>query len=82
MNKIVAFEKPFKSTKVITNMGDVLVSEGFEIKAKTVNELTGETNVVEGVVLKLEAKKMHLQADESLSPVLVRFSEISEIEVL
>ena len=82
MNKVVQFEKPFKSTNVITSMGDVLVSEGFEIKAKTVNELTGETNIVEGMVLKLEAKKMHLQADEILYPVLVKFSEISEIEVL
>ena len=42
MNKVVMFEKIFKSVSVITSMGDVLVSEGSEVKIKTINKLTGE----------------------------------------
>jgi hypothetical protein len=83
MEKVLAFEKPFKSVNVLTNTDEeILVSEGFEIKTETVNELTGEVNKVEGTVLKLEAKKMHLMADNIAYPILVKFSEISKIEVL
>lgn len=82
MNKAMEFNKPFKSVNVITELGDALVSEGSEIKLRTVNELTGESNVVEGTVLKLAGKKMELRADDSPYPVVITFSEVEEIEVL
>lgn len=82
MNKIKAFNKPFRSLYVHTDIGTILVSESSEIKIKTVNELTGETNVLEGTVQKLASKKMELVADEIPYPVVVMFSEIDEIEVL
>ena len=82
MNKVVMFEKIFKSVDVITSMGGVLVSEGSEVKFKTINELTGETNIVEGTVLKLVGKKMELEADDIAYPVVIKFSEVQEIEVI
>ena len=82
MNKVVMFEKIFKSVDVITSMGDVLVSEGSEVKIKTINELTGETNIVEGKVLKLVGKKMELSSDDIAYPVVIKFSEVQEIEVV
>ena len=82
MKKARQFEKPFKSLYVHTDGGTILVSEASEIKLKTVNELTGESNVVEGTVLKLESKKMELSADDIPYPIVVKFSEVEEIEVL
>lgn len=41
MNDVIMFERPFKSVVVLTKQGEVLVSEGKEIKIKTVNEDTG-----------------------------------------
>ena len=82
MSNVKFFNKPFRSVNVITEMGEVLVSEGVEIKLRTVNELTGESNDVQGTVLKLAAKKMELECDEYPYPVLVKFSEVEEIEVL
>ena len=74
MNKVVMFEKIFKSVDVITSMGDVLVSEGSEVKIKTINELTGEANIVEGKVLKLVGKKMELSSDDIAYPVVNKLS--------
>ena len=82
MNKVVMFEKIFKSVNVVTSMGDVLVSEGSEVKIKTINELTDETNIVEGTVLKLVGKKMELSSDDIAYPVVIKFSEVQEIEVV
>ena len=82
MNKIQMFEKIFKSVSVITSMGDILVSEGSDVKLKTLNELTGETNIVEGKVLKLVGKKMEVDSPDIPYPIVVKFSEVEEIEVL
>ena len=82
MNKIQMFEKIFKSVNVITSMGDILVSEGSDVKLKTLNELTGETNIVEGKVLKLVGKKMEVDSPDIPYPIVVKFSEVEEIEVL
>ena len=56
MKSVKMFNKIFKSVNVVTSMGDVLVSEGSDVKIKTINELTGETNIVGGKVLKLAGK--------------------------
>ena len=82
MNKIQMFEKIFKSVNVITSMGDILVSEGSDVKLKTLNELTGETNFVEGKVLKLVGKKMEVDSPDIPYPIVVKFSEVEEIEVI
>ena len=82
MNKIQMFEKIFKSVNVITSMGDILVSEGSDVKLKTLNELTGETNFVEGTVLKLVGKKMEVDSPDIPYPIVVKFSEVEEIEVV
>ena len=82
MKRVLAFNKPFRSTNVITEMGEVLVSEGAEIKLRTVNELTGESNDVEGTVLKLAAKKMEIESPDFPYPMLVKFSEVQAIEII
>ena len=82
MNKIQMFEKIFKSVNVITSMGDILVSEGSDVKLKTLNELTGESNIVEGKVLKLVGKKMEVDSPDIPYPIVVKFSEVEEIEVV
>ena len=82
MNKVVMFERIFKSVNVVTSMGDVLVSEGSDVKIKTINELTGETNIVEGIVLKLVGKKMEVDSPDIAYPVVIKFSEVQEIEVI
>ena len=82
MKKVVMFNKVFRSIIVDTRDGGLPVSEGQAIKIKTVNEDTGETNVLEGVVQKLASKKMEVGSDNIPYPVVVMFSEISEIEVL
>ena len=82
MNKVVMFEKIFKSVNVITSMGDILVSEGSDVKLKTLNKLTGESNVVEGKVLKLVGKKMEVDSPDIPYPIVVKFSEVEEIEVV
>ena len=82
MNKIQMFEKIFKSVNVITSTGDILVSEGSDVKLKTLNELTGETNFVEGKVLKLVGKKMEVDSPDIPYPIVVKFSEVEEIEVV
>ena len=82
MNKVVMFEKIFKSVSVITSMGDILISEGSDVKLKTLNELTGESNIVEGKVLKLVGKKMEVDSPDIPYPIVVKFSEVEEIEVV
>lgn len=82
MKNIIMFERPFKSVVVVTKQGEVLVSEGKEIKIKTLNEETGETNEVEGEVLKITGKKMEIQTEEIPYPILVNFREVSEIETV
>ena len=82
MKSVKMFNKIFKSVSVITSMGDVLVSEGSEVKIKTINELTGETNIVEGTVLKLVGKKMEVDSPDIAYPVVIKFSEVQEIEVI
>ena len=84
MNKVVMFERIFKSVNVVTSMGDVLVlvSEGSDVKIKTINKLTGETNIVEGIVLKLVGKKMEVDSPDIAYPVVIKFSEVQEIEVI
>ena len=82
MNKVVTFERIFKSVNVVTSMGYILVSEGSDVKLKTLNELTGETNFVEGKVMKLVGKKMEVDSPDIPYPIVVKFSEVEEIEVL
>ena len=82
MKSVKMFNKIFKSVNVVTSMGDVLVSEGSDVKIKTINELNGETNIVEGKVLKLAGKKMELSSDDIAYPVVIKFSEVQEIEVV
>ena len=82
MKNVKMFNKPFKSVNVITSMGDILVSEGSDVKLKTLNELTGESNIVEGKVLKLVGKKMEVDSPDIPYPIVVKFSEVEEIEVL
>ena len=82
MKNVKMFNKPFKSVSVITSMGDILVSEGSDVKLKTLNELTGESNIVEGKVLKLVGKKMEVDSPDIPYPIVVKFSEVEEIEVV
>ena len=82
MSKVKQFEKPFRSLYVHTDVGTILVSEASEIKLVTVNELTGERNELEGTVLKLASKKMEVGSDDVPYPVVIKFSEVEEIEVL
>ena len=82
MNKVVTFERIFKSVNVVTSMGYILVSEGSDVKLKTLNELTGETNFVEGKVMKLVGKKMEVDSPDIPYPIVVKFSEVEEIEVV
>ena len=82
MKEVKLFEKVFKSVTAITETGNVLVSEGSRIKVVTLNEETGETNEIEGRVMKLSAKKMEIQPVDYAFVSIIEFEEIAEIEVL
>ena len=82
MNNCMMFYKPFKVVNVLTEAGDILVSEGSDVKLQTLNELTGESNIVEGKVLKLVGKKMEVDSPDIPYPIVVKFSEVEEIEVV
>lgn len=82
MKVLLGFEKPYKIMRMITETGNVLVSEGSRIKVITLNEETGETNEIEGRVMKLSAKKMEIQPVDYAFVSIVEFGEIAEIEVL
>ena len=67
---------------VETKQGEVLISEGSEVRLKIINELTGETSTVQGEIKKMAAKKMEVLADNIDFVIVVEYGSVSEIEVL